>query len=133
MRFGFLPPNSNDNFLNMGAAVRAICSPVFVPPVNEIALMFLWVTIASPAEGPKPWTIFRTPFGKPASVQIFPKRKAVIGVTSLGLATTVLPAAIAGAIFHVNKYKGRFQGEMQPTTPRGWRSVKFIVFKPTLS
>src|SRR5690606_38190856 len=77
--------------------------------------------------------IFKTPFGKPASVQISPKRKAVIGVISLGFATTVFPAAIAGAIFHENKYSGRFHGEMQPTTPMGCRKVKFIVFKPTLS
>jgi acyl-[acyl carrier protein]--UDP-N-acetylglucosamine O-acyltransferase len=48
-----------------------------------------------------------------------PSKKAVLGVTSLGLATTVLPAANAGAIFQVNKYKGKFQGEMQPTTPSG--------------
>src|SRR5690606_11247281 len=77
--------------------------------------------------------MFKTPFGSPASVQISPKRKAVNGVISLGFATTVFPAAIAGAIFHENKYNGRFQGEMQPTTPIGWRNVKLIVFKPTLS
>ena len=45
---GFLPPSSNDNFLNIGAAVRAKYSPVFVPPVNEIALIFGCFTIASP-------------------------------------------------------------------------------------
>src|SRR5690606_22997693 len=77
--------------------------------------------------------IFKTPFGKPASVQISPKRKAVIGVISLGFATTVFPAARAGAIFHENKYSGRFHGEIQPTTPIGWRNVKLMVFKPTLS
>src|SRR5690606_40152978 len=64
---------------------------------------------------------------------ISPKRKAVIGVISLGFATTVFPTARAGAIFHENKYSGRFQGEMQPTTPIGWRKVKLMVFKPTLS
>jgi hypothetical protein len=36
--FGFLPPSSKDNFLNIGAAIRAILLPVSVPPVNEIAL-----------------------------------------------------------------------------------------------
>src|SRR5690606_26533119 len=133
MRFGFFPPNSNDSFLNIGAAVRAMFSPVLVPPVKEIAFIFLCSTMACPAEGPVPCTMFKTPFGKPASVQISPKRKAVIGVTSLGFATTVFPAAIAGAIFQVNKYNGRFHGEIQPTTPSGWRKVKFIVFNPTLS
>ena len=45
------------------------------------------------------------------------------GVISDGLATTVLPAASAGAIFQVNRYSGRFHGEIVPTTPSGWRSV----------
>ena len=36
-----------------------------------------------------------------------------------GFATTVHPAAKAGAIFQENKYKGKFQGEMQPATPTG--------------
>src|SRR5690554_5531152 len=133
MTFGFFPPSSNDNFLNIGAAVRAICSPVFVPPVNEIALIFGWLTIASPALGPNPCTIFNTPGGKPALLQISPNKDAVIGVISLGLATTVLPAAKAGAIFQLNKYKGRFQGEMHPTTPKGSRRVKLMVCNPMLS
>ena len=119
MMFGFLPPSSKDNFLNMGAATRAICAPVVVPPVNEIALILGCSTIACPVEVPNPCTIFKTPFGKPASLQISPNKYAVIGVISLGLATTQFPAAIAGAIFHVNKYKGKFQGEIHPTTPKG--------------
>ena len=44
---------------------------------------------------------------------------AVCGVISEGFATTALPAASAGAIFQVNRYNGRFHGEMQPTTPSG--------------
>lgn len=36
-----------------------------------------------------------------------------------GLATTVLPVASAGAIFRVNRYGGRFQGEISPATPPG--------------
>lgn len=39
---------------------------------------------------------------------------AVTEVISLGLATTVLPVAIAGAIFHVSRYRGRFQGLIKP-------------------
>ena len=38
MILGFLPPNSSDNFLNLGAAASAIIRPVFVPPVNDMAL-----------------------------------------------------------------------------------------------
>ena len=43
---------------------------------------------------------------------------------------TVFPEIIAGAIFHVNKYKGRFQGEIQPTTPGSYVSMsKTTTFK----
>src|SRR5688572_4352937 len=119
MILGFFPPSSSDNFLNMGAAVAAIFFPVTVPPVNEIATISGCSMIACPAFGPSPWIIFKTPSGNPASMQSFENKYAVIGVSSDGLATTVQPAANAGAIFHVNKYNGRFQGEIQPATPTG--------------
>ena len=45
--------------------------------------------------------------------------KAVTGVISDGFAITQFPAANAGAIFHVNKYNGRFHGEIQATIPNG--------------
>ena len=48
---------------------------------------------------------------------------ALAGVTSEGLATAVLPAASAGAIFQVNRYSGRFHGDTVPTTPSGLRRV----------
>lgn len=40
--------------------------------------------------------------------------QAVTEVISLGLATTVLPAARAGAIFQVSRYRGKFQGLIRP-------------------
>ena len=46
-----------------------------------------------------------------------------MGVISDGLATTALPAAKAGAIFQVNKYNGKFQGDIHPATPTGLRVV----------
>jgi hypothetical protein len=67
--------------------------------------------------------MFKTPFGKPAALQISPNIAAVTGVNSLGLATTQFPAANAGAIFQLNKYNGKFHGLMQPTTPNGVRNV----------
>jgi len=103
MRAGFLPPNSSDSFLNMGAAMEAIRSPAFVLPVKEMALISGCFTMASPTCGPVPCRIFSTPSGNPASLQILPRRKAVTGVTSEGFAITQLPAASAGAIFQVNK------------------------------
>src|SRR5690625_829094 len=124
MRFGFFPPNSKDNFLNIGAAILEICAPVWVPPVKEMAFISGCSTIACPAFEPTPCTIFKTPGGSPASRQISLSNKAVIGVTSLGFATTQFPVASAGAIFQEKRYKGKFHGEIQPTTPRGLLKVK---------
>ncbi len=44
-------------------------------------------------------------------------------VYSLGLITTVLPAASAGAIFDVVSVSGEFHGVIAPTTPSGSRWV----------
>src|SRR5437870_10033530 len=101
--FGFFPPSSSETFLNNGAAASATFLPVAVPPVNEIVLIFGCAVIAAPTFGPVPCTTLRTPFGKPASAQIWQSRYAVIGVSSLGLAMAVLPTAMAGAIFQLNK------------------------------
>ena len=38
----------------MGAAMEAMCSPVFVPPVKEIKGIFLCDTMAFPTFPPKP-------------------------------------------------------------------------------
>ena len=52
--FGFLPPSSNDNFLNIGAATEAILAPALVLPVNEIAYIFGCCIMASPVVSPFP-------------------------------------------------------------------------------
>ena len=72
--FGFFPPNSKDNFLNIGAATFAICAPVAVPPVKLMAFMSSCSIMACPVEPPKPCTMFKTPLGKPASLQISPNK-----------------------------------------------------------
>ena len=44
------------------------------------------------------------------------------GVCSAGFITTVLPAASAGASFHVAMSSGKFHGMICPTTPSGsWK------------
>jgi len=55
----------------------------------------------------------------PDSLNTLANIHEVTDVISLGLATTVFPAAIAGAILNVNRYKGRFQGHIKPATPTG--------------
>src|SRR5688572_5596631 len=109
MILGFLPPSPSESSLNMGAATDAILSPARVLPVNEIALICGCLIMASPVVSPRPFTIFNTPSGNPASLQILASKKAVIGVTSDGFAITQFPEASAGAIFQVKRYNGRFQ------------------------
>ncbi|MNN82920.1 hypothetical protein D3C81_1999120 [compost metagenome] len=75
----------------------------------------------SPAEfGPKPCTRLNTPSGSPTDCITSASRVAVPGVSSDGLATTALPHASAGATFQLNRSRGRFHGEMMPTTPKGF-------------
>src|SRR5262245_12254183 len=103
MMFGFLPPSSSDTFLNNGAHASATFLPVTVPPVNEMVVIFGCAVIGAPTFGPVPWTTLSTPAGSPASWQTSQSNNAVIGVSSLGLAIAVLPTAIAGAIFQLNR------------------------------
>ena len=46
---------------------------------------------------------------------------AVAGVSDAGFMTTVLPNAIAGALFHAGIAIGKFHGVMRPYTPSGSR------------
>ena len=62
------------------------------------------------AVAPAPVIIFTTPGGSPDSWIISASLSAVRGVVSAGFNTTVLPVAIAGAIFHAAINKGKFQG-----------------------
>ena len=59
---------------------------------------------------PSPVTILTTPSGKLAFIHNSAKNKAVKEVYSAGLSTTVLPQAIAGAIFQASINNGKFQG-----------------------
>ena len=62
-------------------------------------------------------------FHSPASLMTFASMCAVSEVISLGLQTTVQPAAMAGAILNERRYDGRFHGQMRPATPAGVRIV----------
>jgi hypothetical protein len=53
--------------------------------------------MASPTTGPTPGTRLNTPAGRPTSSMISVRMKASMGATSLGLSTTVQPAAMAKA------------------------------------
>ncbi len=62
-------------------------------------------TKGAPTLSPRPHTMFTTPLGK-SSARSSASFKAVSGVCSEGLSTTVLPAASAGPNFHAAIIKG---------------------------
>ena len=78
---------------------------------------------AAPAVSPKPCTTLNTPAGISASSITPASSVAVSGDHSAGLSTTVLPAASAGAIRHVESISGAFHGMISPATPTGLRMV----------
>ncbi|MNV25692.1 hypothetical protein D3C71_1167970 [compost metagenome] len=104
-------------------AARPISLPTSVEPVKAILSMPGCATNAAPAVSPRPVMTLTTPGGKPASSTSSASRKAVKGVSSAGLSTTVQPAAKAGAIFHTAISSGKFHGMMAPTTPTGCARV----------
>jgi hypothetical protein len=69
--------------------------PARVDPVNDTMSICGWRAMASPTIGPVPMTRLNTPAGRPASLITSARMNASSGATSLGLSTTVQPAAIA--------------------------------------
>ena len=86
------------------------------PPVKLILSTPAWRTRAAPASAPPPTTL-TTPGGSPASSASSAKRTAPKGAISGGLATTVLPAASAGAAFWPMPIMGPFHGTIAAITP----------------
>ena len=59
--------------------------------------------------------------GRPASAHSRASHSAADGTFSLGLSTTVLPAAMAIGKNHIGTMAGKLNGLMTATTPSGWR------------
>ncbi len=123
MTLGDLPPNSNATDLTVAAAGSATRRPARVEPVNETMSTSGWLAIASPTTGPAPITRLKTAGGRPTASMTSARMSALSGATSLGLSTTVQPAASAGATFAAIWCSGKFHGVMAPTTPTGSRST----------
>jgi hypothetical protein len=81
----------------VGAATSATRVPARVEPVKLTMSTSGWAAMASPTTGPVPETRLNTPAGRPMPSMISARMKALRGATSLGLSTTVHPAARAGA------------------------------------
>ena len=71
--------------------------PARVEPVKETMSTSGWAAMASPTTDPTPVTRLKTPAGRPTSSMTLASANAFNGATSLGLSTTVQPAASAGA------------------------------------
>ncbi len=97
MTLADLPPSSSATRLTDSAASAATRRPAAVEPVKETMSTAGWAAIASPTTGPRPLTRLNTPGGRPTSWKISASAYAASGATSLGLSTTVHPAARAGA------------------------------------
>ena len=101
---GSLPPSSRVTRFRSSAAARAIFFPVGTLPVNEIFRTAGCAVIHAPTSSLPPRTL-STPFGT-ASLSAAPSASDESGVNGEGLATTVLPARKAGAIFTTSVYTG---------------------------
>ncbi len=96
---GAFPPSSRWVRLRLPPALTATALPAATDPVIATICGVGWETRFAPVTR-SPVTTFRTPGGRclaasSASITV------VTGVVSLGLITTVLPAAMAGQIFQI--------------------------------
>jgi hypothetical protein len=98
--------------------------PAFVEPVNAMTRTGGAVTSASPTSAP-PGSTWNTPAGSPASSND-PGEEHAAGDRGarVGLRTTALPSASAGAIARIARIVGTLNGAMTPTTPAGTRRAK---------
>ena len=97
MTLGDFPPSSRATAFTLWDASSLTRLPARVEPVNDTMSTSGWAAMASPTTGPVPVTRLKTPAGRPTSSMISARMNAFSGVTSLGLSTTVQPAARAGA------------------------------------
>jgi hypothetical protein len=115
---GDLPPNSSVTGMMFSEAYCMINRPVVVSPVKAILAMRGLCASGLPASAPKPLTTFTTPGGISSPISSI-NTMIEAGVCSAGLRTTQFPAARAGANFQAAINRGKFQGMICPTTPRG--------------
>ena len=120
-RFGLFPPSSSVTGMTFSDAYCMMSRPVVVSPVKAIFAIRLLEASGLPASTPKPFTTLSTPSGSRSAMSSTTFR-IDHGVCSAGFKITQLPAASAGASFHVAMRIGKFQGMIWPTTPSGsWK------------
>ena len=116
---GALPPSSSDTFLTVPAHAFISTLPISVEPV-KVSLRTMGLEVSSsPTSRAEPVTTLNTPLGMPARSASSASARAENGVALAGFATTVQPAASAGAHLRVIIAMGKFQGVIDATTPIG--------------
>ena len=95
---GALPPSSRCVRFRVAVAAAMTERPVSTLPVTDTILTLGCDASAAPTVGPRPATTLITPAGR-ISRSLSASNSVVIGVSSDGLITMVLPAAMTGAIF----------------------------------
>ena len=124
---GPLPPSSPVNGTMFRAAATPMCRAVSGEPVNETRRTPGCETSAAPTSSPIPWTMLKTPGGKPASATRSASSEHESGDHSAGLRIIVQPAASAGAVFQVESMNGAFHGVITTAGPLGIRITRLWV------
>jgi len=97
MIFGRLPPSSRVTRFIDSAAARMMERPTAVEPVKVTLAISGCDVSSAPTTSPRPVTILNTPAGRPASCRASVRTCVWMALISLGLMTTVQPAARAVA------------------------------------
>ncbi len=108
------------------AAIVATRVPTFIEPVKLTSRTCGWLIRISPAVTPEPSSTLNTPAGSPAAIAVSASSVATYDAISLGLSTTVLPNASAGAAFQSGMATGKFHGVMSAAMPSGSCSANCI-------
>src|SRR4029450_8618090 len=121
---GAWPPSSMLTFLTVSAHCLSRILPTSVEPVNDSLRTASLAVSSPPTVRASPVTTLNTPAGMPARSASSARASAEYGVKLAGFATTVQPAASAGAHLRVIIAFGKFQGVIAAHTPTGSLSTR---------
>ncbi len=127
---GDFPPSSSVTRFMVAAPSRMMLWPTATDPVNEILSTSGFRTSSAPTVFPRPITTLQTPFGSPAASMHSSITPVCSELSSLGLMTTVQPAATADASLRQMNSALAFHAVIRPATPTG---SKVTVVLPQLS
>src|SRR5450759_1886611 len=116
-----LPPSSSSSRFIVLPPASKMRAPTAVEPVKETMSTFFESTRASPISGEEPVTTLTTPGGNPTWRQMSANSMIASGSWGAGFITMVFPVANAGPTLPAMVTSGKLYGEMQATTPTGWR------------